>query len=468
MEKGLYRNLIRIGLPVTIQSLLAAIVNMVDTMMVGSLGDQALAAVGQSNRFMLVVNVFFFGINAGMAIFLAQFWGKKDLPSIKRVTGVAMGSTLLAGAFVTVLLLVAPKLVVGVYIADPAVIEQGASYIRIVALSILFFAISSTIGSSMKSIGHTRLPMVVSIVALSVNVLLNYLLIFGHFGFPRMGIRGAAVATVVARVLECALILMLAKARKSPVLGRIREHLDFTLKYVVRVFRTARWVVLNELFWALGFSLYSAIFGHMGVTEAAAMQVANILFELVFLCGVGISTAAAMLVGSRIGAGQEDMAYHDSVRVFRFTVAAGIVLAIPFGLGAPQLAELFHLSAEASAMTDRVILVMCLFVPLRIFNLVLIVGILRSGGKALFTLMLDAGSVWLIGLPAGLLAAFVFHLPLSGVYAVITIEEGVKLVIGLRRFRNRKMDCQCRVRNGRKHERTSETARRLRPDTVGL
>ena len=437
-DTGIYRQLIRIAAPIAMQSLLSAMVNMVSTMMVGRLGDAAVTAVGQSNRIMLVVNVLFFGITAGSAIFISQYWGARDLLNIRRVTGISITATALSGLIVVIALFLIPRTLVGVYIKDAAVLGQGVEYIQIIAFSIVFSAISFSVGGAMKSIGQARLPMVTSFVALTVNILLSYMLIFGRLGLPALGIRGAAIATVIARMVECVLIVSIGYAVKSPVLGRLREHFSYNASYFFTYLKTARWVILNELFWVIGFSLYSAIYGRMGIAQAAAMQVATTLFDMAFVFGIGIANAASVLIGERLGAGDEAAAYDHGRKILWLTVAVSAVVAVGFVAGTEPFVRLFHLSEEASGYAREVLVIMGIFMIPRIFNMVMIVGVLRSGGKAVFTMLLDVVGVWGIGLPFGWVAAFVLHLPLQLVFATVCMEEAFKMVAGLLRFRRRK------------------------------
>ena len=437
-QAGVYRRLVRIATPIAMQSLLSAMVNMVATMMVGRLGDGALTAVGQSSRIMLIVNVLFFGITAGSAIFVSQYWGAQDHLNIRRVTGISILTTTLSGLTVVAALFLFPRTIIGIYIKDPEVLRQGIGYIQIIALSIVFSAVSASIGGAMKSIGQSRLPMLTSLVALSINVALGYLLIFGKFGLPALGINGAAIATVVARMVEFALIISLGRRVKSPVLGRLSEHFSFSMAYFARFLRTARWVILNELIWAVGYSLYSAIYGRLGIAQSAAMQVSGTIFDLAFVFGVGIANASSMLIGERIGAGDPASAFAYGKKILRLTVGVSAVVATVFIFAADPFTGLFRLSEEASGYASNILIVMGIFMIPRIFNMVLIVGILRSGGKAIYTMMLDVLGVWVVGLPLGWMAAFVLHLPLHFVFAAICLEEVVKMFAGLIRFKNRK------------------------------
>ncbi len=437
-DGGIYQRLVRIATPIALQSMLSAMVNMVATMMVGRLGDSAVTAVGQSSRIMLVVNVLFFGITAGAAIFISQYWGAQDHLNIRRVTGISILSTTLSGVLVIAALFLFPKTLIGIYIKDPEVLREGIGYIQIIAVSILFSAVSASVSGAMRSIGQSRLPMMTSLVALSINVALGYLLIFGKAGFPVLGIRGAAIATVVARVVECFLVLALGYRLRSPVLGRLSEHFSFSLSYVARFLKTARWVILNELIWSVGYSLYSAIYGRMGIAESAAVQVATTLFDMAFVFGIGIANAASMMIGEQIGAGRMETAYQYGKKLLRLTVAVGAAVSAVFVFAADPFVHLFRLSDIASRYASSVLIVMGVFMIPRIFNMVMMVGVLRSGGKAVFTMMLDVAGVWGIGLPLGWVAAFVLHLPLHLVFATVCMEEVFKMFAGLVRFRNRK------------------------------
>ncbi len=273
-DKEFFQSLIRIALPIALQTLFVASLGIVDTVMVGQLGDASIAAVGLANQIFFLLNFTLFGINSGAAIFTAQYWGARDVPAIRKVLGVCLMLGLAACALFSVLALGFPRLALGFYSSDPLVIDLGSAYLQIVGISYLATTLTLCYTAILRSTGVIRLPVIFGIAALCVNTGLNYLLIYGNFGFPRLGVQGAAVATSIARILECVALLGYAYLSRSPAAARPRELAAFDAQYLKIYFHVTIPVVINEMLWSLGTSFYSAIYAHVGTEAVAAYSVA--------------------------------------------------------------------------------------------------------------------------------------------------------------------------------------------------
>jgi putative MATE family efflux protein len=437
-DKEYFSTLIKIGLPIAIQNLIASSLNAVGVLMIGQLGAVPLAAAGLANQVFFLLSLMLFGIASGSGIFTAQYWGKGDNDAIRKVVVICLGLTLAAGLLFTLLALLVPRWVMGIYSQDPAVIELGSQYLRIISISYLATAISSTFGTQMRSTGNVREPMLVSVFALSLGVGLNYILIFGKIGFPAMGVNGAALGTCLVRLLECGAMLAVTYLKKMPVAVRLTDLRGLKWAFVKRFLITVLPVAANETIWSIGVSIYNIIYAHIGTNAIAAINITSTIDSLAFVLFIGISNACAIMIGNRIGAGEEARAKLYARR----SLFVGIGLALVVGaieiLLIPTLISYYKVPEDVAFDARMILIVYASALWLRVTNMTIIVGILRSGGDTHFSLILDTGTVWFVGIPLALLGAFVFHLPIYWVVVMVLGDELTKFIGGIYRFRTGK------------------------------
>jgi putative MATE family efflux protein len=302
----------------------------------------------------------------------------------------------------------------------------------------LVTAISSSYAMIMRSTGDVKTPTYIGTGALALNTFLSYSLIFGKFGLPELSINGAAVATVISRVLECAILLIAICTRKSPMAASLRELTDLNLPFLGRVLRPMFPVILNELFWSLGITAYSAIYGHMGTDALATVNIISSIEQVAFVVFIGISNATSVLVGNRIGAGQEQEAYLYAGRSIGLGVVGGMLMGVLLQLIKWPILSLYNVSPEVIRNASLVMNVVSIFLWLRVNNMTIVVGILRAGGDTRFSLFVDGIIIWLVGVPLAALGAFVFHLPVYWVAVCVMSEEVTKWFFGISRYRSRK------------------------------
>jgi putative MATE family efflux protein len=438
LDREYFRQLAKFGLPIAFQQVIVALLNMVGVLMVGQKGEAAVAAVGLASQVFFLLNLVLFGIGSGSAIFTAQLWGKKDVPRLRKVLSLCLTLSLGASLIFFLLSEFFPSAIIAIFSRDPAVIHLGGAYLRVFAWSFLFFTITYIFSAILRSIGNVRLPMFVGISALVVNIILTYGLIFGRLGFPALGIEGAAVAVVVSRFLECTLLLVLIYARRLPVAANARELLSFDFSFALAVLKPVLPVVLNEFLWSLGVTAYSVIYARMGTASIASINMIATIDNLVFAIITGISTSTAIMVGNRIGAGAEEEAYRYSVRSLFMGAVTGLLLGGIAVLGADGILALYKVSPIVLQNAETTLLVFGAFLWLRATNSIMIVGVLRSGGDTRFCLFVDGVIIWLVGVPAALIGAFVFHLPVYWVYLLAMADELTKCLVELPRFVSRK------------------------------
>ncbi len=318
-----FSNIQKIAIPIMMQQLMFSILNMLGVVFVGQKGDASVAAVGLAGQIAFLVNLVHFGIISGAAMFTAQFWGKRDIPNLRRVLGLCLVLAISASFIFFALSQLLPAQILQIYSKNSAVIALGTSYIRTFSWTFLFFAITFSYALVMRSTGDVKTPTTVSVGALLISTFLSYSLIFGKFGLPELGIQGAAVAAVIARFIECVTLLTIIYTRNSPVAASLRELTSFDRVFLSKVIKPMLPVILNELFWSLGITTYNVIYGRMGTQSYAAINIVSTVEQVAFVIFIGISNATSVMVGNRIGAGREEEAYRCAGRSLGLGVVGG-------------------------------------------------------------------------------------------------------------------------------------------------
>lgn len=437
-DRGFLREMLLIALPISFQQLINASLNMIDVWMVGHLGESSIAALGLSNQVFFVFILLLFGATSGMAIFTAQFWGKQEIEPIRKVLGMSILVTSAIALLFTLAAVVAPQRVLGLYTNDAQVIAIGARYLPIVGLSYIPVALATSYIATLRSIQLVRITVVATICALIFKTTMGYILIFGLGPIPSLGVEGAAIGTASAWILELILLLVMVYAQKTPLAANPLTFFSFDFAFFARVLKTTWPAVVNELFWSVGITTYNAIYAHISTDAIAAVQVNATVEELGFVVFMGLGNACAVMVGNRIGANKPDEAYE----IVRRSVILAVLSAWVVGLAVLALRDVvlafYVLPPESEYNVRMLMLVMACGLWVRMFNFTTFIGALRAGGDTRFALLMEICSIWLIGVPAAYAGAFLLHLPVYWVYAMVLLEELAKAVVSFWRYRSRK------------------------------
>ncbi len=436
-DRRFFSTLLKIAVPITIQQFVSSMTNMLDVLMIGQLGETSIAALGLSNQIFFLLSILLFGISSGSAIFTAQYWGNKDLSNLKRVMGIGLSLAIGIAIIYTIIALFLPEIILSFYTNDAAVIALGSQYLRIVGISYIFTSITFTFVSILRSTENVRLPMVITVIALSLNMFLNYVLIFGNFGLPKMGVSGAALGTTIARTIECIIIVFFAYKLKTPAAARLNE-LRYSFSFFKKVLQTSLPAAINELLWSLGITTYNAVYAHIGTNAIAAVNINSTIESMAFVIFIGAANASAIMIGNRIGAGDEETAYDYGNRFLILAVGGAVLIGIIVIFIRPVVLSLYNIEPLSYKLAMQILLIFGATMWIRVTNLIIFIGILRSGGDTRFALYVEMGSIWLIGVPAAVIGAFVFHLPVYWVYTLVLAEEIVKLLFVYPRFKSKK------------------------------
>lgn len=437
-DKKFLKKTITIAIPIAMQALLNTTLNLVDTMMIGSLGESAIAAVGLANKVFFVFILLLFGVVSGSSILTAQYWGKRDVKNIRRVLGISLIIGVTASIIFMAAGLLIPNIVMRIFTPSESTIAVGASYLVIVALSYPLTAVTNCYIALLRATNKVKAPVFISIVSIGVNVILNYTFIFGNFGAPELGVRGAALATVIARLVEAISILSVVYIDKGAAAAKIKELIDFDKEFIKRYFVTVSPVIANEFIWGLGVTMYSLVYGRMGDEAVASITITQNVEQICVVLFQGLSSATAVILGNELGANKLDNAEKHAKSFFTLQLILALIMGIICILIRTPLIRLFSVPNNVASDITKCLTVFVCYLPFRTFNLVNIVGVLRSGGDTKASLLLDMTGVWCVGIPFAFLGGIVLGLPIYYVYAMITLEEVYKFILGFRRYKQKK------------------------------
>ena len=430
--------LLKIAIPIILQNLISSSLNMIDTIMIGRVGTVELAAVGVATQFFFFNLVVLVGICSGYCIFIAQYWGKQDLSAIKRYLGIILIYAAFAGLIFTTVGTLFAEQIIYLFNDDPQVVRLGALYIRTLAAGTLFSGLTYAFGYASRSIENAFLPMIASTIALITNTFLNYVLIFGKFGAPALGVEGAALATLLARALEAAIIVGYVYLKKTPLAIQPKDF-DLRPAFFVQDLKTVLPVLLNELCWGLAMVVYTAAYGRISTDALASIQIATTVQNLFIIFGFGVSGATATMVGNTIGRGLNNRARIYAYRAILLCLIIGVILTFLILLLAPLFLWFYDLSS-AQVAHDALLMIRILAVtmPIKLINMTVIMGVLRAGGDVIFSLLFESCTMWFIGVPLAFIGALVLQWPVYLVFTLVIAEEVVKFVLCLwRTFSNK-------------------------------
>lgn len=439
-DKTFTSKLLKLMIPMALQQLMQSCVFIFDTIIVGGLGDEYLAASGQAGHLIMLMWCGLYGASSAGSIYAAQYWGKdKDVIGVRK----AFTTTVLFGAIIAI-----PFFIFGFFFReqamlilskDPLTRQIGEEYLSIVSFSFLFWMISSMFASMLRSVGITRIPMIASGISIAINVAMDSVIVYGFLGFPKWGIKGAAFSTVIGSVVELAVLLIFARRAKAPVAMRRKDFVKPEKDLLKKFVRAAIPLMAQNQLWAAGVTVYSICFSYLGVAASAAYNAYGTLGELMNLVFISVGGAGGIMIGHILGAGEIERAKNYSWRLLRIILLSGILLAPVFFLLKDVLLLPFpNLSDQTIAYARQALMMISLVIWARGINFTNMNGILRSGGDTLGAAAIDIGMLWLYGVPLALLVSYYLHLPFWVLFAVVCSEEVIKVFISVARVRKYK------------------------------
>lgn len=438
-KKSFFKTVAGIAVPVGLQSMLQSSFAMVDQLMVGQLGSTAVSAVEVAGRPAFIYSVVVGAAAAIAGIMISQYLGREDEEMADRSLSVNLVAVMLLGGLFTALCLALPEQIVGIYIKDdPAILAAGRDYLVRIVWTYLPMGVASVLAVMIRCMDRAVWPLFAGIASAVVNTGLNYVLIFGRLGFPALGVSGAAAASVISQLVN--LLLMLAMFYWVRVRGRggVRFSLALGAEGWRQYLAMLLPILVTELLWSLGQNVNTFIYGHLEYGDLAAMSMTGPIQGLFTGALGGVSQAAGILIGKRLGAGEYDEAYQESKKLVWYGIAGSFLLsALLIWLRGPYVL-LYKVEPGVQATASGLLLMFAVLAPVKVTNMILGGGIVRSGGKTAYIMVIDIIGTWLVGVPLGLVTAFVFHLPVIWVYFILSQEELVRLLLTMIVFKRRK------------------------------
>lgn len=430
-DKSFYKSLILLAIPIALQNLVTFSVNLADSVMVGSLGDAAVSGMYMGNQIQTLLQVFSGGIEGAILILAAQYWGKRDTESIRKIVAIGIRFSLIVGAVLTLICSLFPTEVISIFAKDTEIIETGAQYLRIVCLSYLFFCITQSLIAAMRSVEIARIGLYVSLCSLGVNVGLNYLLIFGKCGFPEMGVEGAALATVIARIAETAIIFVYVFVHDKKLGLKLSDTLK-TDKLLLKDFiRYGLPIIAGQLVWATNMLTSSAIMGRQTTDGAVtAMSIANTVNNLAYVVMNGMSGAVGIITGKTIGAGLEDKMREYAKTVQLIFLALGLVTGTAVFLIRDPFISLYAVSDAAVAEATKYINVLSVTIVGTCYQAACLFGLVKSGGDISFVFKNDFIFVFFVVLPSAIVAT-ILGAPAWVVFACLKCDQIFKCFVAV-------------------------------------
>ncbi len=433
-EKDFIKSVISIALPIAFQNMISFGVQAMDTVMLGRLGDTAVSAATLGGQPAFLLYLLGFGLTGGGSVLIAQYWGKKNIDVIKKVMRTSMLAITTVSIIVAIICFLFPENIMRIFSKEEAVIAASASYLKVMSIGFVFSSIASNYMISMRAVEKVKMSTLVYSISFFVNVFFNYIFIFGEFGAPELGIVGAAIGTVIARVFEFLCVIIYMYFIEKDIGFQIHCIFKFDKAITKDYLKNAAPVVLNEMVWALGTSTITIVMGRLGQTFVAANSVTMVLFNLANVAIFGIANASAVLSGKTIGSGDLKRAQKVAHTLLLLAVSFGLLGTTLLLLIRDPFLNFYNITNEAKEIARQMIFVLAMLMPLSALDVVNDIGILRGGADTKFAVMLTGCGMWLINVPLGFLTGLVLLLPAPLVFLSMRIDSTLKIPMQLYRI----------------------------------
>lgn len=436
-KREFYKEIRHIAVPITLQSLFQSSVSVIDQIMVGQLGSVSIAGAGIGGKFSSLLIVTVTGIATGSGILISQYYGSKNEKGVNDSFIINLIFALLVGGLFSIFSILFSKQIMSIYSTDSSTINYAASYLKIVSFGFIPMTLTIIISSLLRCIGYASYPMIASIISVVLNTVLNYILIFGKLGFPALGLDGAAYATDIARIVEFIMIItfLIKTKKKNNMYLSIRINVD--KGFVQKVFTILWPILMCEFLWCLGENGYAMIYGRIGTDACAAMTLTNPVQSLLIGLFSGIAAAAGIIAGKALGSSRFDDAYIMSERMVTMGVVGSVILGGVLSIFSSLYVKIFSIPEYIKQDTVYILYAFSIILFVKVSNMILGGGTLRSGGNTRIIMLIDIIGTWIFGIPMGIVAAFVFDMPIYYVYFILSLEEVVRLIIELIVFKKR-------------------------------
>ncbi len=433
-EKSFFKSMLAIVLPIAMQNVISFGVNAMDSVMLGSLGDIAVSGANLGGQPFFLMSMAGFGIAGGGSVLIAQYWGKRDKETIRRVMRISMLSITIISVIAAFLCFFFPYQVMSLYTHEAEVQAAAAGYLRVISIGFIFYAIANNYMNSLRAVENVKMSTAIYGMSFFVNVFFNYVFIFGKFGAPRLEVVGAAVGTTAARIFEFVAVMIYMYGFEKEIGYKMHCMFKIDKTLLPDFVRHALPVIGNEMIWGMGATATSMIMGRIGSTFVAANSITNVIAQLAQVFIFGVANAAATLCGITIGSGNKERAQKVANTMLLTGVTFSFVsMAVILLLRNPFL-SIYDITPQAKENAYNMMFVLALTQPIATIDLISIVGILRGGGDTKLGLVLDGGGMWLINIPMGIITGLVLKIPPALIFIAMRSDSFIKIFIELRRI----------------------------------
>lgn len=427
-DKNFYKLIVSIAIPIGFQNLITFAISMMDTLMLGALGEVPLSAATIANNLFFVLTLLMFGLAGGSNVMIAQFWGKNDVKMIHKIMAIMYRCCLVLTFIFIGIAVFLPKQVMAIFTTDVDVIVLGAQYLQIVAIGYLFYTITNCTIMVLRAVQTVKISMIVYGVSLVVNTFFNWVFIFGKLGMPALGVQGAALATSLARVCEFTVLIIFMWKYETKLCLKLKDliHTDITL--IRRYFKNTAPVVFNELLWSIGSTMIGVVVGHLGTQVVAANSINTVIFQLVTVFIFGIGNASATIIGNTIGEGDLEKTKEYARTIVMLSIVLGILSGIITYFISPFIINLYNVAEQTKVIAMEIATITAFIMVFKSLSVNTMVGVLRGGGDTQFVFINDLIFMWLFAVPFGFMAAFWWNLSIPMIFLILKSDEILKVI----------------------------------------
>lgn len=436
-NKTYFSKLLKIGIPVVFQNFIVIGLNLIDTVMIGKLGEEQLAAIGASNQVYFIFSVSLFGFLSGSAVYTTQYYGAGSREGVQKMLGISLLSSLILAVISLLIALIFAPEILSLFSRNENVISFGTKYLRIACFSYLFCAFSMVFSYNSRAVQDLNGVTIINFLALCVNAVLNYILIFGKLGLPELDVAGAAIATLIARILESfAIWIFIQTNDKHWLKGSFKQYFSFSKNLFIKVMKMSIPVMITESIWSGSMALIFAAYGMIGTVALATAQIANVATEMLQCFYFGVGNSTAMIIGEYVGKKELDSAYESGYKSLRLTWILNVILGVILIMIAKPITGFYDFNPETNALIIKTITVMAVVMAPKMIAYMYIVGILRAGGDTVFCMKLEIIFTMLLQVPVAFFGVIVLDLSLPGVISLSAIGEILRIIIVRKRFKS--------------------------------
>ncbi len=437
-RKQLNKKILMITVPIALQGIVSSTLGLVDDIMVGFLGEAELAGVGVGTQLTFIHFMLIYGLTSGIATFFAQFYGANDMKSIRKCVGFAWTVLFVIGLLFFGASHIFGREILLFYAQDEEVIAFALTYLKILSPQFLIMSIVIPIQMALRATQQTKIPMVISFVVFSTNTLLNYILIFGKFGAPELGVTGAALGTIIARSIEIVITILVFMSSKNVFRGPIRSFFGWEKTLIKKIMKNSAPTTINELFWGLAQTMFTAAFNRIGTTEYAAFQASNAITQVMTFGAFSLGDAALIMIGEKLGEKNKEEAWEISKYLIKLGFIVGTVIGLIIIVSSSFTSQFFNLTEQGQKYIAQILIITGIILPIGLPNAMHIIGTLRGGGDTKFAMFTEVGCIWLIAVPLAFLSATTWHLSIVYAVLLVRLEDVAKFGILTWRYMSKK------------------------------